>query len=328
MSLRASGADTDMPQFTIATSKELPRISIITPCYNRAGFIRHAIESVIAQDYPNYEHIVVDGASTDGTLEILAEYPHLRVISEPDNGLYDAVNKGLKLAQGDLIGWLNSDDRYVAGAFHKVARAFQANPHVDMVCGDTVFIEEDRHGHSVKRNKLISRRPQFDIGALIEGYHINAYFITPRLYRQVGTYNSAYRVVGDSDLLYRLSFYRPAMVHVEDVLYEMYIHERSLTKSHTAEAKLHHLKESAQMNRSWLRMRIPDDLREFCRQRLVNLSAQALNSCIELQRWDQAAKWMWLGCRYAPRRMGIVLLRSIYRFTIKPFGIRGTDKQK
>ena len=82
------------------------------PCLNRVNLIREAIESVLAQDYPNFEHIVIDGGSTDGTLDVLREYRHLKLISEPDNGLYDAVNKGIRLAQGELIGWLNSDDVY------------------------------------------------------------------------------------------------------------------------------------------------------------------------------------------------------------------------
>lgn len=100
-----------------------PKISVITVSYNQGRFIRRAIESVLAQQYPNFEHIVVDGGSTDETIEILKEYPHLKWSSERDNGQVDALNKGFSRAEGEIIAWLNSDDWYELGAFSKVAEA-------------------------------------------------------------------------------------------------------------------------------------------------------------------------------------------------------------
>ncbi len=98
-----------------------PKISIVTPSYNSAEFIEDCIQSVLKQNYPNFEHIIIDGGSTDGTVEILKKYPHLKWISEPDEGQSDALNKGFKKAEGDIIGWLNSDDVYLPGTFNKVA---------------------------------------------------------------------------------------------------------------------------------------------------------------------------------------------------------------
>jgi len=90
-----------------------PRISIITPSYNQAGFIDKTIQSVINQDYPNFEYIIVDGGSTDETLSILKKYGNkIRWISEKDNGQSDAINKGLKIATGKIVAYLNSDDTY------------------------------------------------------------------------------------------------------------------------------------------------------------------------------------------------------------------------
>ena len=88
------------------------KVSIITSCFNRAATIRDAIESVLAQDYNNIEFIVVDGASTDGSLEIVREYEDRisTIISEPDHGMYEAINKGIRVATGDVIGLLHSDD--------------------------------------------------------------------------------------------------------------------------------------------------------------------------------------------------------------------------
>jgi glycosyltransferase involved in cell wall biosynthesis len=97
-------------------SDELPLVTVVTPCLNQARFVDEAVRSVLAQDYPRLEHIVVDGGSTDGTLELLRAYDHLRLVSEPDEGQSDALRKGFALAQGEIFGWLNADDAYLPGA--------------------------------------------------------------------------------------------------------------------------------------------------------------------------------------------------------------------
>ncbi len=100
-------------------------VSIVTPSFNQAAFLKETIRSVLDQDYPHIEHIVVDGASTDGTLAILGRYPHLRWLSEPDGGQADALNKGFLLANGAILGWLNSDDLYLPGAVSAAVEALQ-----------------------------------------------------------------------------------------------------------------------------------------------------------------------------------------------------------
>ena len=93
------------------------KFSIITPSFNSGDTLERAIQSVLAQDYKNFEHIIVDGCSTDGALEILEKYPHLRWISEFDKGQVDAMNKGFAMAEGEIIGYLNADDYYLEGSF-------------------------------------------------------------------------------------------------------------------------------------------------------------------------------------------------------------------
>jgi glycosyltransferase involved in cell wall biosynthesis len=102
----------------------LPKISVITPSLNSDKHLECAVESVLKQNYPNFEHIIVDGGSTDGTLQTIGKYPHLRWISEPDRGESDAMNKGFRLSEGEVIVYLNADDYFEEGAFHAVASCF------------------------------------------------------------------------------------------------------------------------------------------------------------------------------------------------------------
>jgi glycosyltransferase involved in cell wall biosynthesis len=99
-------------------------ISVITPSYNSAKFLENAVQSVLLQGYPDFEHIIVDAGSTDGTLEILKKYDHLKWVSEPDEGQSDAMNKGFRMSSGDIVVYLNADDYFLPGAFNKVLPYF------------------------------------------------------------------------------------------------------------------------------------------------------------------------------------------------------------
>ena len=120
------------------------KISIITATYNSASTVRDTLVCIASQHYNNIEHIVVDGLSKDNTLEIVKEFPHIaKVISEKDKGIYDAMNKGVQLATGDVIGILNSDDFYTGpSVLEKVAAAFE-DPAVEAVYGDLQYVRQD-----------------------------------------------------------------------------------------------------------------------------------------------------------------------------------------
>jgi len=121
-----------------------PMVTIITPSYNQGKYIKETIESVLNQNYENIEYWVIDGGSTDDTVEILKSYgERIKWVSEKDKGQTDAVNKGIKRATGEIVGWLNSDDTYLDGAVKRAVEYFQNNAHVDMVYGEGYFIDED-----------------------------------------------------------------------------------------------------------------------------------------------------------------------------------------
>lgn len=116
------------------------KISIVTPSYNQGQYIEEAIQSVLTQNYDDFEHIIIDGGSTDDTINVLKKYPHLIWVSEPDEGQSDAINKGFRKVSGDIIGWLNADDFYLPGVFLLVEETLN-NENIDAVYANYKFID-------------------------------------------------------------------------------------------------------------------------------------------------------------------------------------------
>lgn len=171
-------AFSDRPQ-----SGPLPRISIITPSYNQGAFIEETIKSVIHQNYPNLQYIVVDGDSTDGTQEILERYQDRidLIIREPDAGQTDAINKGIRHADGDIITWLNSDDMAGPGAFHMVADTFMKHD-VDIVAG--ICVEHADHNINIINKSLINteRLNLFHLTDIFEYWYRGFFFYQPEVF--------------------------------------------------------------------------------------------------------------------------------------------------
>src|SRR5688572_3592389 len=120
----------------------MPTLAVVTPSYNTGRYIGDAVRSVLRQDYPRVDYMVMDGGSTDGTVDVLRSFgPRLRWVSQKDKGQSDAINRGFARTRGELLGWLNSDDTYAPGAFHAVAKVFAARPDVDVVYGDATYTD-------------------------------------------------------------------------------------------------------------------------------------------------------------------------------------------
>jgi glycosyltransferase involved in cell wall biosynthesis len=178
------------------------KFSIITPSYNQGRFIKDTIESVISQNYNNVEHIVVDGGSTDDTIEILKSYSHLKWISEKDKGAANAINKGVSIAKGDIIAWINSDDYYEVNVFDDIAKRFEEDSEISFVYGNLTYIDE-------KRNILIAdKTEEFIVENII---HKNAdslrqpcSFFKKSLFEKVGCLDEKLKCVFDYDLFIKM----------------------------------------------------------------------------------------------------------------------------
>lgn len=158
-------------------------LSIVTPSLNSAHTIRETLESVARQDYPHVEHIVRDGGSTDGTIEILKEFPRLHWVSEKDEGHYHAMNKGIQMATGEVVAILNADDCYCPGILSKVAAAFEAHPEWDALFGDFIFV--DKAGREILRREEACWDPQivrFGFGMALH----QALFVRKTTYDRLG----------------------------------------------------------------------------------------------------------------------------------------------
>lgn len=184
------------------------RVSVITPSFNQAPFLEATIRSVLEQGYPDLEYIIVDGGSSDGSVEIIQKYAHRLAwwVSEPDAGQTDAINKGFGRATGDVLAWLNSDDTYEPGALEAAVHFLQANPQAGMVYGDANYIDE--HG------RVIGRFPaaQTSYRQMLQGYvHIpqQASFFRAALWHKVAPLDATFYFAMDYDLWVRLSKLAP-----------------------------------------------------------------------------------------------------------------------
>lgn len=186
---------------------ELPSISVVTACLDSAGTIEEAIESVRSQGYPRVEHVVVDGGSTDGTVEILERSEGVRYVSEPDDGRVDAVNKGVAMATGEVIAWLNADDRYYPGTLQAVGEAFAADPSARWVTGYCDIVDADgaeiRHAVTAYKNWLL-RHWSYPLYLTQNFVSDPATFVRREALEEAGPLNPRYPVAHDYDLWLRI----------------------------------------------------------------------------------------------------------------------------
>jgi len=184
----------------------VPTITIITPCLNAAAFAAEMAESVAQQSGVSVEHLVMDGGSSDGTPDILARFPHLRVISAADQGSHDAMNKGLALAQGDIIGFLNTDDRYAPGLLTEVVKRFAATPALDILLARSCVLARQGDEWRVVARHPLCRGGGLDLDDLMYGIPcINARFFHRRVFERIGAFSLDFSFAADRHFLLRLA---------------------------------------------------------------------------------------------------------------------------
>lgn len=196
-----------------------PLITVVTVCLNAEAHLARALDSVLAQTYADFEYVVVDGASTDGTTAVLAAYEprfagRMRWLSEPDEGLYHAMNKGVALARGDFIGILNADDTYESDALARVAAAVSAHPSAGVIYGDDRTVSADGS------TRLRPTPPVITAAALRRDHivHHHAAFVATSVYRRIGAYDTSHPIAADYDFFLRCAEEGTPFVRIDGVV--------------------------------------------------------------------------------------------------------------
>lgn len=201
----------------------MTKISIITVVYNGGKTLSDSIKSVTEQCDVSLEYIIIDGASTDDTPEIIKTHRNQIdiLVSEPDGGIYDAMNKGLKIATGDIIGFLNADDIYYArDVLHKVVNIFETNPSVEIVYGDLIYVEAQNTMKTVRNWKSKTYYPGFFYDGLVPPHP--SFFVRKSVYEKSGIFNTSFKFAADYEIMFRfLKVAGHTAVYLPDILVRM-----------------------------------------------------------------------------------------------------------
>lgn len=182
------------------------KVSIITVVFNNKGTIEHTIESVLSQNYKNIEYIIIDGGSTDGTVDIIKKYEDRLAywVSEPDDGLYDAMNKGIKAATGDIVGILNSDDIYADSSVIEETVNVLSKEKVDTCYGDLVYVDKNNTQKVIRQWKSGNfLRDRFKRGWMPPH---PTFFVKREIYQKYGLFNTNFPIAADYELMLRFLY--------------------------------------------------------------------------------------------------------------------------
>jgi glycosyltransferase involved in cell wall biosynthesis len=208
----------------------MPRVSIVTISFNQAAFLERAIRSVVEQDYPDVEYIVVDPGSTDGSRDIIEKYRSRisKVILEPDSGPSNGLNKGFAGATGKIYGYINADDAYLPGAITKAVAAFESRPNADVIYGHSYIV--DREGRLVRRSRSVPFNLRlYAYGAVVVNQQST--FFRGDAFAKVGGFNENNRTSWDVELLVNLARNGCRFAMVEDYWSLYAIYPGSITAS-------------------------------------------------------------------------------------------------
>ena len=213
---------------------DYPKVSIITPVYNSAQYIENCIRSVLNQDYPKLEYIIIDGGSTDGTVQIIEKFKDRLAyfVSEKDRGQTNALNKGFSRATGDVFAWINADEQYLPVTLWEVGNAFRNNQNLDFFFGNRIIINS--RDEEISRKKYLPMHPKWHLLYRRHVLPTDASFWSERLHRLTGELDEENfpRVGMDIDWLLRLSVSVKKWKHTENYLSKFTERPDRITKQH------------------------------------------------------------------------------------------------
>jgi glycosyltransferase involved in cell wall biosynthesis len=293
-----------------------PLVSIVTPSYNQAPFLEETLCSVVRQDYDPIEYIVIDGGSTDGSLEIIKRYESQLAfwISEPDNGQVDAINKGLRMAHGDIVAWINSDDLYMAGAIHEAVEALQQNPNVGMVYGDGIMVDVE--------GKLLDRHTYRTYSVLdllcFEVLLQPTVFMRREILEQVGYLSEDYDLILDHDLWIKIATYT-SVLHVPSFWAVERTHEsaKTIAQAATFVSEAEHMIDAAKVSQVFGPIIMENQHRVY-----ASLHAFAARRLIDAGKYRQAVQRMYKALFTSPQ----VFMKYWYKAVQAIAGMLGLEK--
>jgi glycosyltransferase involved in cell wall biosynthesis len=252
---------------TNTANNKLPLVSVVTPTYNQADFLRDTLESVLTQDYPHIEHQVIDDGSTDSTPQILAEYSdRIAVERHANRGQTPTINKGWERAQGDILTWLNSDDTFLPGAVSKAVEYFKGHPDVDIVFGDTLFTQSD--GTPIERSQP---RAEFDYRTFVlqceNPIAQPSAFIRREVIDDIGLLDPQFYYFMDWDFWLRAGVRHRIAYHPELFsTYRLHKDSKTMAQANKAAPELEYM-----YRKFFARLDLPDDIRALERRAMVNM---------------------------------------------------------
>jgi len=290
--------ESDRPVSAEAGTESRPRISVVTPSFNQDKFIEETIRSVLLQGYPELEYIIIDGGSTDRTIDIIKKYePWLAYwVSEPDRGQSHAINKGWHRAHGEILAWLNSDDTYNPGAVRQAAKALQCDPAVSMIYGDMNYID-------VSSNVIyrLKSKPYEFHKLLLDNYITQStVFLRREVLDRVGFLDERYRLIMDHELWLRIGRANAVAYVPGAVLANLRIYPETTSNRFRVDRYIEALR---LLDRVFEDEKLPEAVRQVRRKEYGRCYIRLATALAAKERYSEAIPWLARGVVTYPRQL-------------------------
>jgi glycosyltransferase involved in cell wall biosynthesis len=284
--------------------------------------IARAIQSVLDQGLLQLEHIVIDGGSSDGTQEELKKYHHLHLVVEPDQGMYDAINKGIKMARGELVGILNTDDRYAVGSIRTAINILQSDPKADVVWGGADMIEITHGREKIKSILYPPKNEDSSVHFLLTEIPIfNACFFRRKVFERIGPLMEHLKVAGDREFMLRAVLQGIKFHTTDTILYHYYVHAESMTYGSNPDIFEKWNLEHIRIAQYYLgRQEIKEIARNAYRRMHTNSNLSLLKIAVKRGEFVKASNLIVKGWRVDPQWPLIFFRRGVKLFRSSPGG--------